>query len=202
LAGLPIAVAFAHVISADLNNDGLLDLAGVGGGQFGDTLVVAFGNGDGTFQPAIETLVPMGGQFLVPGDFNRDGNLDLGLGITGEATTVVPKPHSIRLYYGNGNGTFTFSADARLAVGGSGPGGMVLRFAGLAAKDLDGDGNLDIVAADPFNRALHVFRGRADGTFPRDPNTGQMIVVTTPLPAGAKFLATPTITATAGWMPL
>src|SRR5206468_3389066 len=56
----------------DANNDGKLDLIGIWG--------VALGRGDGTFQPAQHLtgdVEPI--RAVVPGDFNRDGFLDLAV---------------------------------------------------------------------------------------------------------------------------
>ncbi len=39
----------AGLLAADFNNDGKIDLAGVGPTGFGDSVIVALGNGDGTF---------------------------------------------------------------------------------------------------------------------------------------------------------
>jgi hypothetical protein len=60
-------------IAADLNGDGIPDLAGTGT----NAASVMLGNGDGTFRPKVN--YPVGGQAqdLAAGDFNGDGRLDL-----------------------------------------------------------------------------------------------------------------------------
>lgn len=80
----PVGVNPIHVVSADFNSDGRLDLA-----TDNASVSVMLGNADGTFQAAQNTP---GGTSLAVGDFNDDGKLDL-------ATA-----DSVRL--GNGNGTF------------------------------------------------------------------------------------------------
>ena len=58
------------VVSADFNNDALLDLA-VGNSSSG-TVSVLLGNADGTFQPA-QNSAPVNPASLAVGDFNGDG---------------------------------------------------------------------------------------------------------------------------------
>jgi len=65
---------------ADFNGDGNLDVAvNIVDGP----LVIFFGNGDGTFQPAVAagTMSQTGGQSVVAGDFNHDGAPDLAASI-------------------------------------------------------------------------------------------------------------------------
>src|SRR4051794_4911568 len=59
----------------DFNGDGKVDLAGLGL----QTAKIMLGNGDGTFQPGVESRASSVSQVmaLAPGDFNRDGLLDL-----------------------------------------------------------------------------------------------------------------------------
>ena len=56
------------------------------------------GNGDGTFQPP-KTFAPGSiGTYLVAGDFNGDGKLDLAI--------ADPDSNSVSVFLGNGDGTF------------------------------------------------------------------------------------------------
>jgi hypothetical protein len=79
------SLPFSLITVGDFNGDGKLDLAGVYynlDGNNSATLMIALGNGDGTFQPPIEVadgflnpdFTPPGVGF---GDFNGDGKLDL-----------------------------------------------------------------------------------------------------------------------------
>src|SRR5437588_1215560 len=78
-------------VSADFNNDAVLDLAVANNAD--TTVSVLLGNGDGTFQPAQNYTA---GTSLAVGDFNADGKLDL-------ATTNAD---GVSVLLGNGNDTF------------------------------------------------------------------------------------------------
>jgi len=80
-----------HVALADFNGDGKLDAVTVPWPSFGDSLPIAvhFGNGDGTFQPAI---LYSGGYYPINvaiGDFNGDGAPDLAFGGNYSGTTIL-----------------------------------------------------------------------------------------------------------------
>lgn len=151
--GLPTVIeplGSDHVVGApvpvDLNGDGKIDL--VGGGSEGQTagIVVALGNGDGTFEPG--TFYPMEdsftGVFIVTGDFNGDGIPDVAAEVSG----------GIWLLTGQGNGMLN-------------PGVLIPMSDptdnGLVAADVNGDGKLDFVADTATGFA--VFLGNGDGTF-------------------------------------
>src|SRR5262249_20448711 len=59
----------------------------------------------------------------------------------------------------------------------------------LSTTDLDGDGILDLVVTDDSQTSLKVVKGLGDGTFARNPSTGGLAILTTPVPAGAKLTA-------------
>jgi VCBS repeat protein len=90
-------------VIADLNKDGKLDLVFLGETAPGQAeIVIALGNGDGTFGTPSVLDLPDGDAIrsagFAAGDFNGDGNLDLAL-FDSEAFSGI--------FYGNGNGTFT-----------------------------------------------------------------------------------------------
>ena len=82
-------------ITADLNGDGILDLAATGVVGVG----IMLGNGDGTFRPRVNFTAGGQSQDLAAGDFNGDGRVDL-------AVSLINEQFSLGLLTGNGDGTF------------------------------------------------------------------------------------------------
>ncbi|WNG18556.1 FG-GAP-like repeat-containing protein [Cystobacter fuscus] len=111
----------------DLNGDGKPDVAA---SLFNDKLVsVLIGNGDGTFQSAIDYPVANGAGDLKIADFNGDGRADIAGTLYGS--------NAVGVLLGNGDGTLQSASN--FAVG-TGPFYM-------AVGDLNGDGKRDIVTA-------------------------------------------------------
>ncbi len=81
---------------ADYNGDGFLDIArGMADGTRG-LIQILHGNGDGTFQPPVNYVVPpplssSGGGFVIAADFNGDSKPDLAMEVRGNngATDVL-----------------------------------------------------------------------------------------------------------------
>jgi len=123
------------LVVADFNGDGRLDLASsaVAG------VSVLLGNGDGTFQAAVN-VAPLSGPLAV-GDFNGDGRVDIV--IAGSTVSVL---------LGNGDGTF------QPAINSSG----VAAF-NVVVADFNGDGLADIALG--INSGIAVLLGNGDGTF-------------------------------------
>ena len=141
---------FYTLALGDFNGDGRLDLLATKG----KTLSVFLGNGDGTFQPNLDTPFPGSavGYDIVPGDFNGDGKLDL---------VTLDQYGNIYLLLGKGDGSFKYppvlisSGEAWLCGGTNSP--VIL------VSDFNGDGKLDLLACGPGK--LGVFLGNGDGTF-------------------------------------
>jgi hypothetical protein len=143
-------------IAADLNGDGIPDLAGTGT----NAASVMLGNGDGTFRPKVN--YPVGGQAqdLAAGDFNGDGRLDLVVSLS----DIVS---SLSLLTGNGDGTFNASINFPNT-------GAQEDSPAVVATDLDNDGRLDVVLAHAIAcfvspcvaaRTITIMLGFGDGTF-------------------------------------
>jgi len=139
------------VTKGDFNGDRVLDLAVINCVQAPSApcsgfVSVFLGNGDGTFEPAINT--PVGTQPLVitAGDFNGDGKLDVVV-VDNPPTATGPV---ILLFLGNGDGTF----QSPVTVASGGPASYV-----LAVGDFNGDGKLDLTTESS------VYLGNGDGTF-------------------------------------
>jgi len=139
----------AFIVIDDFNGDGFLDLLTVNGAttSAGPTISTVLGNGDGTFQAAVNNPMPGG---LAPGvvatgDFNRDGKLDL----------VMTNPSGVSILPGNGDGTFgmpTSYATGNLPIF-------------VAVGDLNGDGKLDLAVTDGLANTVSILLGNGDGTF-------------------------------------
>ncbi len=139
----------SSIAVGDVNGDGRSDLViNLIGGE--DSVVsqlgVLLGNGDGTFQAPILQSPGTGGDGEVAlGDFNNDGRLDAAVG--GEAAL----PDGLAVFTGNGDGTFgvPFQSPQRFSTGGNDP-------FGVAAADLNGDGRVDLVAANTSSNTVGV----------------------------------------------
>jgi hypothetical protein len=149
LAESTLSVQSAAV--ADVNGDGRPDIVLVGCASAGSNgrcatgfVNVLFGNGDGTFQPAVSYGSGGGGgaESVAVADVNGDGTPDLvvanscpGVDSNGDCTIVNG---IVSVLLGNGDGTFQPAVS--YGSGGQEP-------TSVALADLNGDGRPDIVVA-------------------------------------------------------
>jgi len=131
----PIANGVMAIAVGDFNHDGKPDLAVT----TTDSVVVLLGSGGGVFQPGISYSLGTSTnlQSLLAGDFSGDGTLDLLVGKTGNAVSIL---------VGRGDGTFLPPVEA--------PAGKAVH--GWVAGDFDGDGGLDLAAASVDANAVFV----------------------------------------------
>ncbi len=152
-----------ELVVQDVNGDGKPDLiaASVSGlsGPFG--VAVAFGNGDGTFQPAIfyQTGTATSVFFLATGDFNRDGIADI----------VAQSDEGIWFFAGAIGGSFQPGALTPVGRSNGYPHPVV-------AADVNGDAKLDIVVFSDIGFATLL--GNGDGTFQPELDTVVSILET------------------------
>ncbi len=136
--------------SADFNLDGRDDLAvfnsngGPAGAKF---IAVLLSNGDGQFtqSDALSGVAGSTPTSIITADFNGDGIPDLASGSDSLLT--------LRVYLGNGDGTF---AQSFIDAQGT---------AGLGAGDFNGDGHTDIVALQGGGSQLRIYAGNGAGQF-------------------------------------
>jgi len=137
------------VAIGDLNGDGRPDLVVTDYDTVHGFVDVLLGNGDGTFQAPVR--YPAGGLWgrLALGDLNNDGWLDAVNCNRG------PPSSALGILLGNGDGTLRPITIFPIAVDCD----------SLALSDLNGDGRIDLVIANPMASALSAMLGQGDGTF-------------------------------------
>jgi len=124
------------IVVGDFNGDGNLDLATANSNRTSNTdfggMTVLLGNGNGTFRAPVAYDAGVRPYAVVSGDFNGDGVLDLAVGASGDAATQ--QPATVAVFLGQGDGTFQ---PAQYMV--------IDDSKAVAAGDVNGDGNLDLV---------------------------------------------------------
>ena len=136
--------------AGDFNGDGILDLvlggSGISEASNAGNSSVLLGRGDGTFLQG-SALAANG--FLVVGDFNGDGKLDLAV--------CDPQRNTVTILLGNGDGTFAAAPGSPIAVGNNPQ--------AILAADFNNDGKLDLVVANAADGTVTLLLGNGDGTF-------------------------------------
>jgi hypothetical protein len=143
------------VVTADLNQDGKMDLVTVNllGGPLSDGSVsVLLGNGNGTFQAAVNYEVSSASDAsnqadVSAVDLNGDGKLDL--------VVASSKANAASILLGNGNGTFQSAVTYPVGA----------RPSGVAVADFNGDGKLDLALTSAFDDTTSILLGNGNGTF-------------------------------------
>jgi hypothetical protein len=137
------------VLIADLDQDGRADL--VTADAWTTLLSVFHGNGDGTFAPPRLVDAGLWARVLLAVDLDGDHLVDLAV----SGFEAAWGGGSVAVLLGLGAGVFDVP---RMLV--AGPSAL-----GLAAGDLDADGDIDLVAAAYATDAVSVLENRGDGTF-------------------------------------
>lgn len=142
----------SYPLAGDINEDGRLDVVIADRTNNGPTAYL--GNGDGTFRLGWSLWwVPPGTIGAALRDFNGDGHLDLvrlmDNGVGGR----------IEFFAGVGDGTFANPVSTPISV----------QLGRPLAADINGDGNVDLVAIDGASRSVEVLLGTGQGTFTPQP---------------------------------
>lgn len=127
LSNIVIAANNSRITAGDFNNDSNPDLIATSGDNSSFFFIAGTGSG---FNSPITIPVSETTLEVRSADFNKDGNLDVGIVYTSNF------PNRVVIFYGNGNGTFT-EGSQYITVSG--------RF---EIQDLNNDGNPDINAYD------------------------------------------------------
>ncbi|MBD1211072.1 MAG: VCBS repeat-containing protein, partial [Ignavibacteria bacterium] len=132
-AGSPFTVGTSprSVTFGDLDGDGDLDIATTN--QTSNDVTVLLNNGAGSYSPSPGSPFAAGTQpiFLAFGDVDGDGDLDLA--------TANQSSNNLTVLLNNGAGTFAAAANSPFAAG--------TQPNSVAFGDVDGDGDLDLAAA-------------------------------------------------------
>ncbi len=149
----PVGDGPGHIVTADINGDGLADLATA---NFDDgTVSILFGLGAATFAPAIHISVGAFPDSLTVGDINADGWPDI---VTANGNGWN-QPGTLSVLLGSASGTFTLRTNLTVDRG---PRGVVI-------ADFNGDNHPDLATAISGGwfetNKVNVLYGNGDGTF-------------------------------------
>ncbi len=153
----------AGAIAADYDNDGDTDIFIPTGWSYPDLLYV--NNGDGTFTEAAAAAglaSTQNDRSALWFDFDGDDDLDLAVLSDSFQNENPPEQNAVRLLR-NDAGVFT-DITAAAGLPASLGAGYDIHAGGMSAGDLDGDGDLDLIAA-LWEGRPRVFLNNADGTF-------------------------------------
>ena len=143
--GLVPAHAHFHVAVADLNGDGVLDLAVANSDGTLNQVAVHLGNYDGSFQDPAFLTAGEEPRSVAIDDFNGDGAPDL--------VTANDEGRDVSVFLGAGDGTFSGSLNAP----------VYYSPIQVLADDLDLDGRTDLAVLS--SGRIAVLLGDGDGTF-------------------------------------
>src|SRR5262249_31734190 len=123
---IPVGFGPTSIVSGEFQNDHLVDLAVAN--QLSDSASVLFNDGRGHFHDVVNYPVIPRPTYLMVGDLNHDGHPDLVAGSDYSETVTV------------------LSGDGR-SLGNPQPNRLAGTARPLVSDDFDGDGHLDLVAA-------------------------------------------------------
>jgi Bacterial Ig-like domain (group 3)/FG-GAP-like repeat len=155
---IPTSADVFNMVSADINNDGKLDLIYVDGDPYRHhALHTLLGKGDGTFTHGVDISLPMVCCSLTVADVTKDGKPDLILSGNNALTVTVA------VLVGNGDGTFQAPLLTTFQPGT--PSNYPLFRSTFAVGDINGDGKSDLALLDTANSQIYLLLGDDSGHF-------------------------------------
>lgn len=145
------ALSFCEGVAVgDFNNDNWMDLVTIGGIDIEARIYI---NNNGSFNPGIQldSNISMQVQDVVVADFDQNNSDDI----------VVIGQHSIAFYRNNGSGSFT--KEIILSTSTS---PLSLECFDLATKDMDNDGDMDLICGE--TEGLVIYTNNGSGVFTPD----------------------------------
>jgi ribosomal protein S27AE len=150
-SGLPTSGEYTQVCAIDLNNDGLQDLAGCNYGSGGVKIYTQGSTSWTEYTSSLPNSLKSGSfDGMEVGDVDNDGNADI-IGAT--------SGNGLKLALGNGGGSDgkTFSwTDVTSNLPTNLKSGRIFQ---IVLRDIDGDGDLDLLAPHYSNGGLHLYLG-------------------------------------------
>ena len=133
----------------DINHDGWVDFIAVNEVSADLRVLLNTADGSGLLEPVLEPPTPIGHEASpsVVADFDNDGFADIATGNSSSNTTSIA--------LGSGDGHFRSVQNPDVGE----------RPHGVAALDVDGDGDSDLVVASEVGRMLTLYRNDGTGTF-------------------------------------
>jgi len=152
------------VVVGDFNGDGKPDLAVANSALFDEppSVSILLGNGDGTFQAAVNQAAGISPRSLAAGDFDGDGRADLVVANYGSFGGAQLTNSNVSVLLGRGDGTFDAAVNY---TAGEGP-------LSVTTADFNGDGKLDVAVANDRSGSVSLLLGKGDGTFEAALNFG------------------------------
>ncbi|MCC6954486.1 MAG: VCBS repeat-containing protein, partial [Deltaproteobacteria bacterium] len=133
-----------NIVTADVNNDGILDYINASSGD--DSFNVGLGNGDGSFKLNVSYVTGDEPYSVAVADLNGDRYADIVSASYGD--------DSVSVAFGNGDGSFTSRRSYSAGNGAS----------FVAIADVNSDGVADVISTSVLDSKTSLFLGNNDGT--------------------------------------